>query len=175
METFAENESAPGTERLGAPSPWPHPSSRFSMAERAGFVWLMPPEADSPAAVVVGPSRRLATPSRRVCTSSPVPAGAGRDFAADFAEVALRGAAAFFFVVFAGALFAEVFFGANFFAVVFFATAFFAEEAGFFAGFAFAVAFFVVPAADFLLLDFLPDVLLEPRAAIWILPFALRA
>ena len=64
-----------------------------------------------------------------------------------------------------------------------FATAFFAEEAGFFAGFAFAVAFFVVPAADFLLLDFLldflfdflPDVLLEPRAAIWILPFALRA
>lgn len=153
------------------------------MAERAGFVWLMPPEADSPEAVVVGPSRRLATPSRRVCTSSPVPAGAGRDFAADFAEVALRGAAAFFFVVFAGALFAEVFFGANFFAVVFFATAFFAEEAGFFAGFAFAVAFFVVPAADFLLLDFLldflfdflPDVLLEPRAAIWILPFALRA
>ena len=57
----------------------------------------MPPEADSPWAVVVGPSRRFATPSRRVCTSSPVPAGTGRGFEAGFAlafaVVAVRGAA----------------------------------------------------------------------------------
>lgn len=158
------------------------------MAERAGLVWLMPPEADSPAPVVVGPSRRFATPSRRVCTSSPVPAGAGRAVVADFTEVALRGAAAFFFVVFAGAAFADVFFVALFFAVVFFAAAFFVvdfaadffvEAADFFAGFAFAVAFFAVPAADFFVLDFLPVFLLvfllEARAAIWSLPFALRA
>lgn len=147
------------------------------MAERAGFVWLMPPEADSPWAVVVGPSRRFATPSRRVCTSSPVPAGAGRGFAADFVGVALRGAAAFFVVVLAGAAFAEVFFGALFFAAAFFVVDFAAD---FFAGFAFADAFFAVPAAAFFgvvfsLVFLLLVFLFEARAAISGLPLALRA
>ena len=67
-------------------------------------------------------------------------AGTGRGFAADFVQVALRGAAAFFVVVRAGAAFADFFFGALFFAAAFFfvdfAADFFVEEADFFAGFA---------------------------------------
>jgi hypothetical protein len=107
------------------------------MAERAGFVWLMPPDADWPPAVVLGPSRRLATPTRRVCTTSPEPAGvglravvAGRAFAD--VRVVVFFEATFFevfalFVAFFGLAFAEVFFfvvDAAFRVVVFFAPAF---------------------------------------------------
>ena len=135
-----------------AGSCWPEgrpaqPSSRRSIAERAGFVWLMPPEAESPPAVVEGPRSRFATPAIRVCTSMPVPAGTGREaFFTDFAfELA------FFFVAFAP-VFAAAFF------VAFLPAAFFAVP--FLAGL-FRVGF---------LLDFLLELLLEFLAAFDFLP-----
>ena len=135
------------------------PSSRRSIAERAGFVWLMPPEEDSPPAVVLGPSSRCATPGMRVCTSSPVPAGTDllRAFAVvDLREVAFfegfADLAAFFFVPFEAAFFVVGF--------AFRVVAFFALPFGFALALAFAAffAFFVVVLA-FLLAAFerLPD------------------
>ena len=113
----------------------------------------MPPEAETPPDVVEGPRSRFEMPLRRVCTSTPKPAGAGlagaftgRDLEADFAFVVLRGAAAFFFVPFA-LDFAEAFFAELFLREVFFVEPFFAE------------LFFVALLADF---AFLP----EARAAI---------
>jgi hypothetical protein len=123
------------------------------MAARAGFVWLMPPEAESPAAVVDGASRRFAMPSMRVCTRAPEPAGAevlavvaffgaGR-FAAGALAALLRVVAAAFFVVLAAAFFAVPPFGEGLALAAFFALVFFARLAAlgrapvFLAGFAF--------------------------------------
>lgn len=118
----------------------------------------MPPEADSPPAVVLGPSSRWATPRMRVRTSSPVPAGVDflRVVDAVFAVVALR-EVTFFEEVFEAAFLAVAFF---FGTGVFFALAFPFFDPAF--GFEPAEAFFaVVP--DFFLAAF--ERLLEVRAA----------
>lgn len=116
----------------------------------------MPPEAESPPAVVEGPRSRFATPAIRVRTSMPVPAGVGREvFFTDFAF-----ALAFFFVAVAPVLAAA-------FRVAFLPAAFFAVP--FLAG---------LLRDDFwltFLLDFLPELLPELLAAFVFLPEARAA
>ena len=139
------------------------------MAERAGFVWLMPPEAESPSAVVVGPSRRFEIPISRVWTSTPVPGGAGF-FDATFAVVAARAVprpAVFALAAFFDVAFFEAFAAPLAFFAVARAVDFFAVPAPAFFAVAFAALFFAGPVAGrFALVVFLPARLPVPRAAI---------
>ena len=105
----------------------------------------MPPEAESPPVVVVGPSSRFAMPSTRVCTSSPVPVGAD-----------LR-------VVFALAFFAEAFF---FGVAAFRLVAFFEPGLA-----AFGLAFFAVPPAAFFFGVFCAVFFAEVFAVFFAAPF----
>lgn len=118
----------------------------------------MPPEAETPPDVVLGPSSRCATPRIRVRTSSPVPAGADflRPFEAAFAVVDLR-EVAFFEVAFEAAFFVVAFF---FGGVAFFAVPFAFELALAFAAFLgfLALAFLVVLVFLLAAFDRLPEV-----------------
>jgi hypothetical protein len=111
----------------------------------------MPPDQESPPAVVLGPSSRCATPRMRVCTSSPVPAGT--DLLRAFAVVDLREVA--FFEGFADLVAFFVPFEAAFVVFAFRVVAFFALPFGFALAFAAFFAFFVVLAFFVVVLAFL--------------------
>jgi len=115
----------------------------------------MPPEAETPPDVVLGPSSRCATPRIRVRTSSPVPAGVDflRLVEAAFAVVDLR-EAAFFEVVFEAAFFVVV----VFFPVVAFVALAFEPALAFVAFFAVFGLLGVVPAFFLAAFDRLPEV-----------------